>query len=89
MEEQKKMTNYVYILRCRDNTLYTGWTNRLEERIKAHNEGRGAKYTRGRTPAELVYYEAFETKQEAMSREFQIKQMNRQEKENLIFYSKK
>lgn len=89
MEEQKKMTNYVYILRCKDNTLYTGWTNRLEARIKAHNEGRGAKYTRGRTPAELVYYEAFETKQEAMSREFQIKQMNRQEKENLIFYSKK
>lgn len=84
MEKEQKITNYTYILRCSDDTYYTGWTNHLENRIKAHNEGRGAKYTRGRTPVELVYCETFETKQEAMRREFQIKQMTRTEKEKLI-----
>ena len=47
--------NYTYILKCKDGTLYTGWTNDLDKRVKAHNEGRGAKYTRSRTPVELVY----------------------------------
>lgn len=72
--------NYTYILRCADGTLYCGWTNRLEERVKAHNEGKGAKYTRGRGPVELVYYEAFETKEEALKREWEIKKMDRQQK---------
>lgn len=76
--------NYTYILRCSDGTLYTGWTNHLEERVRAHNEGRGAKYTRGRGPVELVYYECLETKEEALRREYEIKQMSRMEKIRLI-----
>lgn len=76
--------NYTYIVKCSDGTLYTGWTNHLEERIRAHNSGHGAKYTRSRRPVELVYYETFDTKEEAMSREFGIKKMDRQQKEKLI-----
>ena len=52
--------NYTYILKCKDGTFYTGWTNNLEKRLKDHNEGKGAKYTKARRPVELVYYEAFE-----------------------------
>ena len=76
--------NYTYILRCSDGTIYTGWTNHLEERVRAHNEGRGAKYTRSRGPVELVYYECLETKEEALRREYAIKQMSRMEKIRLI-----
>lgn len=76
--------NYTYILRCKDGTLYTGWTNHLEKRLKDHNEGKGAKYTKSRTPVTLVYHEIFETKEEAMRREYAIKQMTRSEKEKLI-----
>lgn len=76
--------NYIYILICSDNTLYTGWTNNIERRIKEHNLGKGAKYTRNRIPVKLCYYEEFETKQEAMSREYRIKQMSRKEKLDLI-----
>ena len=76
--------NYTYILRCSDGTFYTGWTNHLDERVRAHNEGRGAKYTRGRGPVELVYYECLETKEEALRREYEIKQMSRMEKIRLI-----
>ena len=76
--------NYTYILRCKDDTLYTGWTNNLEKRIEAHNAGKGAKYTKARIPVELVYYEQFETKEEAMKREFAIKQMSRKMKNALI-----
>lgn len=76
--------NYTYILRCKDGTLYTGWTNHLEKRLKDHNEGKGAKYTKSRTPVTLVYHEIFETKEEAMRREYAIKQMTRSEKERLI-----
>lgn len=76
--------NYTYILKCKDNTLYTGWTNNLEKRLEAHNAGRGAKYTKARLPVELVYYEQFETKEEAMRREYAIKQMTRVQKENMI-----
>ena len=76
--------NYTYILKCADGTLYTGWTNDIEKRIKDHNAGRGAKYTRSRTPIELVYFETFETKQEAMKREYAIKHMGRAKKEALI-----
>ena len=54
--------NYVYILRCSDDSLYTGWTNNLEKRIKAHSNGKGAKYTKARLPVELVYFEEFEEK---------------------------
>lgn len=76
--------NYTYIVRCSDGSLYTGWTNDLEKRIRAHNEGKGAKYTKSRRPVELVYYEAFEKKEEAMSREWAIKQMSREEKKELL-----
>ena len=76
--------NYTYIVRCGDGTLYTGWTNCLEKRIACHNAGKGAKYTRVRLPVELVYYEEFLTKQEAMSRESGIKKMSRKEKDRLI-----
>ena len=69
--------NYTYIVRCADGTLYTGWTNHLERRIKAHNEGRGAKYTKPRRPVSLIYYEEYSSKEEAMAREYAIKQMSR------------
>lgn len=78
------MNNYTYIVRCRDGSFYTGWTNDLEKRIQAHNNGTGAKYTRSRRPVELVYYEIFATKQEAMSREFHLKKLSREQKVKLI-----
>ena len=74
------MKCYTYVLKCSDGSLYTGWTNDIKKRLKAHNEGRGAKYTRGRTPAELVYLEEFDTKEAAMRREAAIKRMSRAEK---------
>lgn len=76
--------NYTYILLCKDGTLYTGWTNNLEKRLKAHNNGGGAKYTRGRTPVTLLYSEKFETKQEAMQREAAIKKLKKVQKLKLI-----
>ncbi|MDY3249077.1 MAG: GIY-YIG nuclease family protein [Candidatus Choladocola sp.] len=76
--------NYTYMLRCSDNTYYTGWTNNLEKRIAVHNRGLGAKYTKSRLPVELVYYETFRTKQEAMQREAAIKKLSRKQKELLI-----
>lgn len=76
--------NYVYIVECSDGTFYTGWTNNLEKRIDMHSKGTGAKYTRGRGPVKLVYYEKFDLKEEAMKREYQIKRLTRQEKLLLI-----
>ncbi|WP_122644277.1 GIY-YIG nuclease family protein [Luxibacter massiliensis] len=76
--------NYTYILKCRDGSLYTGWTNNLEKRVNDHNAGRGAKYTKARLPVELAYYESFNTKEEAMQREYRIKQMSRTEKLGLL-----
>ncbi len=76
--------NYTYILKCSDNTLYTGWTNDIEKRLKAHNAGKGAKYTKTRLPVEIVYYESFEDKIDAMKREHAIKQLSRKEKLKLI-----
>lgn len=78
------MKNYTYILKCADETLYTGWTNDINRRLFEHNQGLGAKYTKGRLPVELVYFEIYETKQEAMKREWQIKQKSRKEKLKLI-----
>lgn len=76
--------NYTYILRCSDGTLYTGWTKNLEKRLKAHNAGRGAKYTRSRLPAELVYFEEFEDPRDAMRREYALKQLSRAQKLEII-----
>ncbi len=75
---------YVYMLRCRDDSLYTGMTDDLEKRLASHNAGKGAKYTRGRGPVELVYREACESATDARKREFAIKQLNREEKLALI-----
>lgn len=74
----------VYILRCGDGTLYTGITDDLPKRLKAHREGKGAKYTRGRTPLELVYQELCEDKSQALRREIKIKRLSRMEKLELI-----
>ena len=80
---------YVYLLRCSDGSLYCGWTNELERRLVAHNSGKGAKYTRGRRPVELVYTEEYESKSAAMKREYEIKQLSRAEKLRLFMrYSK-
>lgn len=76
--------NYVYILRCGDGSLYTGWTNDLEKRVKAHSSGRSAKYTRTHLPVELVYSEQLDTKEAAMSREWHIKRLSHAEKLRLI-----
>ncbi|MDO5416785.1 MAG: GIY-YIG nuclease family protein [Lachnospiraceae bacterium] len=82
---QEEAENVTYLLRCADGTFYCGWTNHLEQRVKAHNEGRnGAKYTKSRRPVALVYFERFETKEEAMRREAAIKKLSRKEKEALI-----
>ena len=78
------MPAYVYMLRCADGTLYTGWTSDLAHRVKAHNSGHGAKYTRSRTPVELVYSEELADKAEALKREYTIKQLTREQKEQLI-----
>jgi putative endonuclease len=75
---------YVYIVKCSDGTLYTGWTNELKRRMDAHNSGKGAKYTRFRHPVKLLYFEKFDTRQEAMKREYEIKQYSRLEKMRLI-----
>lgn len=85
----QQQNNYVYIVRCSDQTLYTGWTNHLEKRIEAHNAGKGAKYTKARRPVELVYFETFEHKRDALKREYQIKQLKKSEKEKLILSKKK
>lgn len=76
--------NYTYILKCCDGSLYTGWTNNLEKRVADHNAGKGAKYTKARRPVVLAYYEMFETKEEAMRREYAVKHMKRSEKLKLI-----
>jgi putative endonuclease len=73
-----------YILRCSDGTLYTGWTNNIRQRVRAHNAGTASKYTRSRLPVELVYCEVCEDKHQAMSREYAIKQLTRPEKLRLI-----
>lgn len=75
---------YIYIVECKDGSLYTGWTTDINKRIKEHNKGKGAKYTRGRRPIVLKYFEQFNTKEEAMKREYQIKKMNRRDKLKLL-----
>jgi len=76
--------HYVYILECADGSLYTGYTTDVGRRVAEHNAGEGAKYTRGRTPVEVVHVEAFGTRSAAMSREYEIKQLSRAAKERLV-----
>ncbi|WP_198769466.1 GIY-YIG nuclease family protein [Fictibacillus halophilus] len=77
-------THFLYILECKDGSYYTGYTNDLEKRLKKHEEGKGAKYTRGRGPLKLVFQATFPTKQEAMRMEFAVKKLNRAQKERMI-----
>ena len=74
---------YTYMVRCSDGSLYTGWTVNLQMRVAAHNSGKGAKYTKSRRPVILAYYEVFENRQDAMRREYAIKQLTKKEKERL------
>lgn len=74
------MPHYAYLLRCADGTFYTGYTTDPERRVAEHNAGEGAKYTRGRTPVELVHVESFESRSAAMSREYELKQLRHEEK---------
>ena len=79
-----KDLNYVYLLRCADGSLYCGWTTDLEARLATHNSGQGAKYTRSRRPVKLTYYEEYDNRHDALSREWHIKRMRREEKERLV-----
>ena len=76
--------NYVYILRCADDTFYCVWTTDITARLSAHNAGRGAKYTRSRLPVELAYFEEYDDRHDALSREWHIKRMSREEKMRLV-----
>ena len=75
---------YTYMLLCGDGSLYTGWTNDLEKRVRTHQAGKGGKYTRSHLPVELVYFERFDTQTEAQRREVQIKRLTREQKRELI-----
>lgn len=75
---------YTYILECKDKTLYCGYTTDIEVRLRTHNEGKGAKYTKSRLPVRIAYFESFETKSEALKREVAIKKLTRSQKLELI-----
>lgn len=75
---------YTYLAKCSDNSQYCGYTDDIKSRERVHNLGKGAKYTRSRTPIKIVYYEEFETKSEALKREHAIKKLTRQDKLKLI-----
>ena len=79
-----RIVHYAYVVECRDGSLYTGYTTDPERRVREHNAGEGAKYTRGRAPVTLVHVEAFASKSAAMSREYGIKRLTRRQKERLI-----
>ncbi|PIC56357.1 endonuclease [Sporosarcina sp. P12(2017)] len=76
--------HFFYVLTCNDGSYYAGYTNDLERRLRVHNEGKGAKYTRGRLPVKYIYQESFETQRQAMQAEYQFKQLTRKEKEQYI-----
>lgn len=81
---ERNNQHYIYILECSDGTYYTGYTNDLDKRLKKHNDGLGAKYTKHRRPVKRIYEEVFETKSEALKREYAIKQLTRKQKIQLI-----
>ena len=76
--------HHVYVLRCADDTLYTGYTTDVQRRVAEHEAGEGAKYTRGRTPVELVHVETFGSRSAAMSREHEVKSLSKARKERLV-----
>ncbi|MFB9805545.1 GIY-YIG nuclease family protein [Haladaptatus pallidirubidus] len=79
-------THWVYVIECNDGSFYTGYTTDVERRVAEHDTGEGAKYTRGRTPVELIHTERFDSKSAAMSREYEIKQLSRAQKEKVVDY---
>ncbi|WP_026693236.1 GIY-YIG nuclease family protein [Peribacillus kribbensis] len=81
---EKAEVHYVYVLQCSDGTYYAGYTNDLERRIDVHNQGKGAKYTRGRLPVQLVYHITYPDKSSAMKAEYKVKRLSRKAKERLI-----
>lgn len=87
MEKSEKQHTF-YVLECKDGSYYAGYTNDLEKRVKVHNEGKGAKYTRAKRPVTCIYSELHETKQEAMQAEYAFKQLNRKQKINYMGASK-
>jgi putative endonuclease len=78
------MSFYFYLARCNDDSLYAGYCKDLQAREATHNSGKGAKYTRAKGPVKIVYSETFQTKSEAMKREYAVKKMTREQKETLI-----
>lgn len=79
------MAYYAYMLRCADNSIYSGYTTDLDRRVAAHNAGTASKYTRSRKPVEVVYFEEFDSKSEALRREAAFKKLSHKQKEELIF----
>lgn len=79
-----KHEHFFYVLECKDGSYYAGYTNNVEKRVRLHNEGKGAKYTRARKPVHCIYVEGFETKREAMQAEYQFKQLKREAKERYM-----
>ncbi|MEG2002586.1 MAG: GIY-YIG nuclease family protein [Clostridia bacterium] len=84
MPKKQADKSYVYLLKCVDDTLYCGYTNNLQSRLKTHNSGKGAKYTKSRLPVQIVYSETFDSKSAALKRECEIKKLSRIEKLKLI-----
>ena len=82
--KEGKKVNYTYILKCKDDSLYTGWTNDIRKRLENHRSGKGAKYTRGRGPLELVFLQVSDTKSEAMHLEAYIKKLSRSQKMDML-----
>lgn len=83
-QKRGKKVNYTYILKCKDDSLYTGWTNDIRKRLENHRSGKGAKYTRGRGPLELVFLQVSDTKSEAMHLEAYIKKLSRSQKMDML-----
>ena len=81
---EKTDKHLFYVLECKDGSYYAGYTNDLERRVRVHNEGKGAKYTRAKRPVHCIYHETFETQREAMQAEYRFKQLKRIEKEQYI-----
>ncbi|EHJ07791.1 GIY-YIG nuclease family protein [Staphylococcus simiae] len=77
-------SHFVYIVKCNDGSLYTGYAKDVKARIAKHNDGKGAKYTKTRRPVQLVYHEVYDTKSAALKREYEIKTYSRQKKLRLI-----
>lgn len=79
---EKKTEHFFYVLECQDKSYYAGYTNDLERRVRIHNEGKGAKYTRAKLPVRCIYYETYDCKREAMQAEYKFKQLTRRKKEH-------